>query len=124
FHFQFCGDGVHHPLHRVDPLGAPGAAVGGDDDGVRVQALEDYPVVGDLVGPEELGGGDDRDDETVGDVRPVVVPELEVDPLYPTLVVKAHLDALLLAAFVGGGDEVFAAVLDEFHRPAQGAGGE
>src|SRR3712207_7155329 len=35
------GDAVHRPFHRVAALRPPRPAVGGDDDGVGVDALDD-----------------------------------------------------------------------------------
>ena len=58
-------DRVHRPLHRVAALRPAGAAVRRDHHGVGVERLEDDPVVLRLVGPEQLGRGDDRDDQAV-----------------------------------------------------------
>ncbi len=112
-------DRVHGPLHHEAALRATGAAVGRDDDGVGVERLEDDAVVERLVGAEQLGRGDDRDDQAVRRVGAVVVPELDVEPQHAAVVVEADLDVVLLRALVGGGDEVLAAVLGELHRPAQ-----
>ena len=112
-------DRVHRALHDEAALRPSGAAVGGDDDGVGVERLEDHAVVGRLVGAEQLGRGDDRDDEAVRRVGAVVVPELDVEPEQPTVVVEADLDVVLLGALVGRGDEVLAPVLGELHRAAR-----
>ncbi len=114
------GDGVHRPLHHEAALGAPGAAVGRDHHRVGVERVEPDPVDLGLVGPEQLGRGDDRDDQAVRRVGAVVVPELHVEPDDPAVVVEADLDLVHLPALVRGGDEVLAAVLGELHRPAQG----
>ena len=116
------GDRVHGALHDEAALRPAGAAVGRDHHGVGEEALEDHPVVGRLVGAEQLGGGDDRDDQAVRRVGAVVVPELDVEAEDPALVVEADLDVVLLPALVGRGDEVLAAVLGELHRDAEGAG--
>ena len=113
---QGGGDGVHRPLHRVDALRPARAAVGGDDHGVGVEAVEDDPVVVGLVGPEQLGRGDDRHDQPVRRVGAVVVPEPHGQAEQPAVVVEADVDVLHLAPLVGGGDEVLAPVLDELHR--------
>ena len=47
------------------------------------------------------------------------MPELHVEPEQPAVVVEADLDVVHLAALVGGGDEVLAAVLGELHGPAE-----
>ena len=112
-------DRVHRPLHHEAALRSSGTAVGRDDHGVGVERLEDDAVVGRLVGAEQLGRGDDRDDEAVGRVGAVVVPELDVEPEHPAVVVEADLDVVHLRALVGRGDEVLAPVLGELHRPAQ-----
>ena len=116
---RYCGDRVHGPLHREAALRPAGAAVGRDHHRVGVERLEDDPVVLRLVGAEQLGRGDDRDDQAVRRVGAVVVPELDVQPEQPAVVVEADLDVLHLAALVGGGDEVLAAVLGELHGPAE-----
>ena len=112
-------DRVHRALHDEAALRPSGAAVGRDDDGVGVERLEDHAVVGRLVGAEQLGRGDDRDDEAVRRVGAVVVPELDVEPEQPPVVVEADLDVVLLGALVGRGDEVLAPVLGELHRPPE-----
>ena len=112
-------DRVHRPLHRVAALRPPGAAVGRDHHGVGVERLEDDPVVLRLVGAEQLGRGDDRDDQAVRRVGAVVVPELHVQPEQPAVVVEADLDVVHLAALVRRGDEVLAPVLGELHRAAR-----
>ena len=110
------GDGVHHALHDEAALGAPGTAVGRDDDGVRVERAELDPVDARVVGPEQLGAGDDRDDQAVGDVGPVVVPELHRQPAQPAVVVVPDPDVVQLPALVGAGHEVLAPVLGPLHR--------
>ena len=47
------------------------------------------------------------------------MPELDVEPEQPAVVVEADLDVLDLAALVGRGDEVLAPVLGELHRAAE-----
>ena len=121
---EVLGDGVHGPLHRVAALRPAGAAVGRHHHRVGVERLEDHPVVLRLVGAEQLGRGDDRDDQAVRRVGAVVVPELDVQPEQPPVVVEADLDVLHLAALVGGRDEVLAAVLGELHGPAERPGGQ
>ena len=77
------GDRVHGPLHHEAALRPAGAAVGRDHHGVGVEALEDHPVGARLVGAEQLGRGDDRDDQAVRRVGAVVVPELHVEARAP-----------------------------------------
>ena len=113
-------DRVHGAFHRVAALRPAGAAVGRDHHGVGVERLEDHAVVLRLVGAEQLGGGDDRDDQAVRRVGAVVVPELDVEPEQEAVVVEPDLDVVHLAALVGRGDEVLAPVLGELHRPAEG----
>ena len=112
-------DRVHRPLHRVAALRPPGPAVRRDHHRVGVERLEDDPVVLRLVGAEQLGRGDDRDDQAVRRVGAVVVPELDVQPEQPAVVVEPDLDVVHLPALVGRGDEVLAPVLGELHRPAE-----
>ena len=109
-------DGVHGPLHGVAALRPAGTAVRRHHHGVGVERLEDDPVVLRLVGAEQLGRGDDRDDQAVRRVGAVVVPELHVQPEQPAVVVEADLDVLHLAALVRRRDEVLAPVLGELHR--------
>ena len=116
---EVVGDRVHGALHHEAALRPTGPAVGRDHDGVGEERLEDDAVVLRLVGTEQLRGGDDRDDQAVGRVGTVVVPELDVEPEQPTVVVEADLDVVLLRALVGRGDEVLAAVLGELHRAPQ-----
>jgi hypothetical protein len=76
----------------------------------------------DPVRPEQLRGGDDRDDQPVRDVGAVVVEEADVEPEDVTVVVETDLDPLHLPAFVVGGDEVLVAVLGVLHLVAQQPG--
>src|SRR5690606_40710227 len=55
-------------LHGEAALRSPGAPVGSDDDGVGEEREELHPVGARLVGPEQLGRGDDRDDDPVGQI--------------------------------------------------------
>ena len=112
-------DRIHRPLHRVAPLGAPGAPVGRHENGVGVERPELDAVGARLVRPEQLGGRDDRHDDAVGRVGPVVVPELHVEGEEVALVVEADRDLLQLAALVRAGDEVLAAVLGPLDVAAQ-----
>ena len=116
---QVGGDRVHGPLHRERPLGPAGAPVGGDDHGVGVQRAELDPVGARLVGADELGRGDDGDDDPVRGVGAVVVEELDVQAEQAAVVVEADADVVALAALVGGGDEVLAAVLGPLDLAAQ-----
>ena len=108
-------DGVHRALHRVAALRAAGAAVGRHENGVGVQRPELDAVGAGLVGAEQLGGRDDRDDDAVGHVGAVVVPEPHVEGEQAPLVVEPDRDLLHLAALVRAGDEVLAAVLGPLH---------
>ena len=118
------GNGVHGPLHREAALRPAGAAVGRHHHRVGVERLEDDAVALRLVGAEQLGRGDDRDDQAVRRVGAVVVPELDVQPQQPPVVVEADLDVLDLAALMGGRDEVLATVLGELDGPAERLGGQ
>ena len=120
---EVLGDPVHRPLHGVAALRPAGAAVGRDDDGVGVDAVDAHPVHRDRVRADQLGGRHDRHDDPVGRVGAVVVPAADVQRGHPALVVVADGDLLALLALVRGGDEVLAAVLGPVHRLAQRDGG-
>ena len=120
---QVGGDRVHGPLHGEGRLGPAGAPVGGDDHRVGVEGAELGPVGARLVGAEQLGRGDDGDDDPVGGVGAVVVEELHVQAEQAAVVVEADADVVALAALVGRGDEVLAPVLGPLDLAPEADGG-
>ena len=86
---------------------------------VGVHVAESHPVVGHPVGPRNLAGGDDWQDDAVRRVGAGVVNEIHAQRQDPAFIVEADLDFVHLTPLLVDSGEMLLPVLGPFDRPPQ-----
>ena len=116
---QFARDAVEQPLHREHRLRPAGAAhrrgrhfVGEDDDGLQ------------MIGRHHIGtghghGGDIGHDDAPRHESAAIVQHAAAHAQNLAVSVDGDRHVPILIALLGRAEEMFAAILDPFHRPAK-----
>ena len=120
---ELLRDEVHHAFHREHGLGAARAAHGRARGLVGVHDSEI-----EIVGRQHVGAGhgrrcNPRQHEAPRDVGPVVMHEAALEAEQLAVVVDGYREIPPLVALLMGDVEIFAAVLDPFHRTTEGLRG-
>ena len=121
---QFARGAVEQALHGEHALRLAGAADRGDRDLVGDGGADRHAEGRHHVGKRHGGDGALRHVDAAGGPGAVIVHQLAADAQNATVRVGGELDVPVLVAFLGGGGEVFEAVLDPFDGTAEVPGGE
>ena len=116
---ELGGDRIEGSLHHEAGMRAARAAIWRRGYGVGVHIAEPHPVVGHAIRPGHLGGGDDRQDDSVRRVGAAVVDEVDVEREDVPVAVEPDLDLVHLPALLIDRGEVLLAVLGPFDGPAE-----
>ena len=122
---DFGGDGIEQPLAHERALVAAGRAVG-----AAGRLVGEADMADGAIGRHAVGAGQHRRGEIghrggVGaHIAALVVEEFVVDAEDAPVGVDGGANVMGLLARMVGGDQVFAAVFDPFHRPAEPQRGE
>ena len=116
---KLARDAVHQPLHREHRLRPPGAAHhrGRHAVGQRHRAFD--PVGRNHVGPRQGGRRDERHDDAPRQIGAGVVQHGGAQAQYLAVAIDGDRNRPVLVALLRRGEEVLAAVLLPFHRPAK-----
>src|SRR5262249_39114964 len=80
----------------------------------------DHTIRVNTIGPEQHGGGEIRNRRGMcAHIGTLIVKEFAIDAEQPPGLIDGSADTIVLFEGMIGGDEVFAPILDPFHRPAQ-----
>ena len=113
------GNQINQPFHHENGLWPAGTAHGGRRDHIGKGDRDIHPIGRQPVGTRQGRSGDIRHDDAPGQVGPGVMNKMPFDPKDLPACRNRHRHVPNLITLLGGGHEVFAAVLDPFNWPAK-----
>src|SRR6516165_3406853 len=111
-------DGIHQPFAHKRALKASRRAISAAWRLVGQADAPDHAIRVNTIGPEQHGGGEIRNRRGMcAHIGTLIVKEFAIDAEQPPGLIDGSADTIVLFAGMIGGDEVFAPILDPFHRP-------
>jgi hypothetical protein len=113
-------DGVHQPFAHKRALKASRRAISAARRLVGQANAPDHAIGVNTIRPEQHGGSEIRDRRGMRThIGTLIVKEFAVDAEQAPGFIDGSADTIMLFAGMIGGDEVFAPILDPFHRAAE-----